>query len=208
VRKDYKVDFRTEKTIKSLSNEVRIFLDPTFVPAFRIVDSIRKLCAEEILSCGKIDFELYRMSGDDPFAYVTFFPKRTLHVDRDVWDEAEYNIPDARFILGHELGHLIMHDHHVQRFSGEKGIAWQEENSAEWQADTFSDHVLVSDDEVRRFVTPNAISNHCAVNRDLALRRLGKKFRYFGDSCQNCGHLALVAVGPFLKCDNCHFEFG
>jgi Zn-dependent peptidase ImmA (M78 family) len=106
------------------------------------------------------------------------------------------------------LGHVLLHDHHAQQFSGEKSGIWKEEEDSEWQADTFSEELFVTEADVQNFVTPTNIANHCAVERDVVTRRLGKHLKYFGESCPSCGNFTLVRNGTCLKCDTCNWEVG
>jgi predicted SprT family Zn-dependent metalloprotease len=142
-------------------------------------------------------------------AYVVLGNNRSLNIQYSVWGEADEGIPAARFIVAHELGHLILHNHHAQRFSGEKSkwISFEEE-SGEWQANKFAEHALVSDEDVCSFITPRAISVHCAVEYDVARRRLGKSFKYSGECCQECGSFTLVRSGAWFKCDTCGSMIG
>ena len=201
MRNDHKVGFRREELIKDSANAVRARLVPNSRPGFSMVQCIRILTQEEILPTGKLLIRFEMRSIDFP-AYVKL-PERILYVDPEFWEECQDNFPDLKFILGHEIGHLFLHDHYAQPFSGLMSRAWLPEELAEWQADRFSDYFLVSDDEIRRYVTPNSIANYCAVGRDVALRRLGRKFRYSGDCCPECGNFTIVGNGTCLKCDTC-----
>lgn len=204
LRNDHKVDFRTEEAIKALAENARALLDPSGQPAFRVTDCIRKLKKQELFKQGKFEIKTFRRSAADPPAYVTFEPMRTLYIDEDIWEDADQNLPLPKYIVAHELGHLVLHSHYAQPYSGIKD-KWiqKDELSAEWQADRFADYFLVSDAEVQFCITPNAIANHCGVERDVAIRRLGKKFKYFGDCCAACGNFALVRRGADSKCDIC-----
>ncbi len=203
MRKDHKVSFRTEQSVKVSANKARAILAPPGLPAFNVVECILKLTREPILYYDKLDLIFENRNPPSSPAYVTFIPRRTLHVDEDVWGDAQENIPEFRYVLAHELGHLVLHDHYAQPFSGEKSKAWQDEESAEWQADRFADHFLISDGELHEYVTPSAISNYCAVLREVALRRLGKQFRYTGECCPHCWNFTLVNAGLYDKCDVC-----
>jgi hypothetical protein len=164
---------------------------------------IERMAQENILKSGRIRIVLYDARDEDPPAFVTFDPEKTMHIDKDVWEESDYNIPWNRKVLGHEAGHLIHHAHYVQGFSGAKSKAWPDEESSEWQADRFGDHLLVTDRDLALYKAPNAIANHCAVELDLAFRRLGNSFRYGGEACRECGNFTMVRNGTCLKCDTC-----
>jgi IrrE N-terminal-like domain len=136
-------------------------------------------------------------------AFVEFRPIFSLNADKDMWDEGDENFPSSRRILAHEIGHLVMHDFHAQPFSGTKDEWIQEEFSAEWQADRFAEYFLISDVDARSYATPSSIASYCAVDYETAARRLGRKFRFLGDSCLNCGNFTLVSVGTCRVCDTC-----
>ena len=204
MRKDYKVLFRTEESIKAVAERFRDGLGLRINTAFNVAACIKRMVDEPVLTSGRLKLELYTQVGQEPFAYVTFLPTRTLHVDQELWVEAqEYNEPEIRYVLEHEIGHLILHNHHTQGFSGEKSKAWLNEESSEWQADRFADYSLVTDAELERYRTPRTIASYCAVTREVALRRLGPKFKYSGDPCPGCGNFTLTQSDSFLWCDTC-----
>jgi hypothetical protein len=127
-------------------------LVPDRVPGFSVAQCIRRLTQEDILPTGKLVLTFERRPIESP-AYVKL-PERILYADPEFWEECQDNLPDLRFILGHEIGHIFLHDHYAQPYSGLSSRAWLPEESAEWQADRFSDYFLVSDDEITRYVAP------------------------------------------------------
>jgi hypothetical protein len=203
LRKDYKVSFRREESIKETAERVRAALGVSCRSDFSVTACIRRLTREPLLRKGLIELRFFRQSTPDPPAFVQFKPIVTLNVDKDIWDEADENIPSARDVLGHELGHLTLHDHYAQLFSGLREKWILEEESAEWQADRFCEYFLISDSDVKAYVTPNAISTHCAVPHHKAYRRLGRQFQYTDDICPNCGNLTMVRCPRYLICDTC-----
>src|SRR5205085_224266 len=59
--------------------------------------------------------------GEVP-AYVDFRPgAMDLHVDREIWQLAKDGQPEARTILAHEIGHLVLHDHGAKEYSRSTG---------------------------------------------------------------------------------------
>lgn len=201
VRKDYHVPYRSEEFIKDVAVALRKRLRTLHIPDFNLRVCLERMAREEVLRSGKIEIAIYKAVGNEPPAFVTFKHTKTLHIDQDVWSDARDNIPWARKILGHEVGHLALRTHYVQGFSGEKSKAWIEGESSEWQADRFLDHF--PDQDIEQYRTPNAIANHCAVEFDVVLRRLGESFRYSGECCPKCGNFTLFAEGGSLKCDTC-----
>jgi IrrE N-terminal-like domain len=197
VRKDYKVPFRSRETIHGRTEDVRRSL--TWEPrrGFRLTEYFRTMVKEGIV---KVVFDVSADSKTP--AYITFQPK-ILHVDKEVWDEADEGVPSANYILAHELGHLVLHEFHELQFSGERSKVWRDEDSSEWQANCFADELLVSESDLSNLITPSAIAIGCCVDRDVALRRLGKRLRYAGESCPECGNFTMVRSGTCLKCDTC-----
>jgi Zn-dependent peptidase ImmA (M78 family) len=96
-----------------------------------------------------------------------------------------------------------MHRYHVQLFTDEmKSSPWIKEEQAEWQANKFADYFLVSDFSLDTLITPAEISIYCSVEREVALRRLGK-LQITGNNCGNCGDYSVFRRGLIEKCDNC-----
>ena len=203
MRKDYHVPFRSEDFIKGVAITLRERLVTLHIPDFNVRKCVERMAREAILRSGRIQIALYNAGRNDPPAFVTFDRTKTLHVDHDVWGDGGDNIPGARRILSHEVGHLALHTHYVQGFSGEKSKAWVDGELSEWQADFFLDHFLVTDLDIKHYRTPNAITNHCAVELDIALRRLGQSFRYSGECCPKCSNFTLFNEGGSLQCDTC-----
>jgi hypothetical protein len=204
MRNDYHVrPARTEIQIKEIAIKLRVRLGVIDIPDFSISRCVERFAGENILKSGPIAVILFKGSSDDPPAFVTFSPRKTLNIEHDVSEDAKYNIPWVRKVLAHEFGHLVLHSHYVHGFSGTSSEAWPKEESSEWQADRFCDHFLVSDAEIDKYSSPNSIANHCAVELDVALRRLGPCFTYTKECCRKCGLFTMVNKRLFLQCDNC-----
>jgi hypothetical protein len=203
VRKDYHVPFRSDDFIKDVALSLRKRLGSLHTPDFNLRKCLELMAQEAILRSGKIGIVQYKAKGNEPPAYVTFSGNKILHVDEDVWADGRDNVPWAREILGHEVGHLALHNHYVQGFSGERSKAWQDNESSEWQADRFLDYFLITDQDIALYKAPNAIANHCAVEFHVVFRRLGASFRYSGECCPECGEFTLMNEGHSLKCDTC-----
>lgn len=176
---------------------------------FSITECVEILTRNEWIRCcdtrkyHKLAIRLYTQEQGQPPAYVEHNPT-ILNCDREVWADARIGEPRARFIVAHELGHVLLHDHYAQPFTADlKTSIWMKEESGEWQANTFADYFLLSDGAIERYITPTSISIYCCVERELALRRLGPRFRFEGDSCGECGNFTVVRKGTCLKCDTC-----
>src|SRR5208337_363910 len=199
--KDHKVRFTTESEIRAAAIRFRLLTGSLGRPDFNISDCVRFLTRNDLYGWGKLELNYIDSTGW-PTAYVVLGSKRSLNIQYEVWREADEGIPQARFIVAHEVGHLVQHDHYAQQFSGEKSkwISFDEE-SGEWQANKFAEHVLILEDDVHNYVTPLSISIHCAVEYEVAKRRLGKSFKYSGECCQECGNFSLVRKCEWVKCD-------
>lgn len=207
MRNDYPVDFRTEESIKEVAERARKLLDSTGLSDFRVIEGIRRITTEPVLTCGVVQLRRFVAKPNEALAFVQFKPTVSLNVDQELWEEVEDNYPWARKVIAHELGHIALHEHYTPGFSGKKD-KWIpiNERSGEWQADRFSEHYLVRDCDVLNYATPNRIASYCAVEYDLALRRLGPKFKFSGDMCPNCGQIRLIQHGISLVCDSCEHE--
>jgi hypothetical protein len=204
LRNDCIVGFRTEESIKASAEHVRAVLDVSGRPDFRIIDCFRRLVSESLLKSGPLKLRRFKTCDETVPAFISFKLELTLNISEDVWEDADENLPWPRRVLAHELGHICLHDHYALPFSGQQE-KWVpvDERSGEWQADRFLEYYLVSDADVYNYVTPNSIAAHCAVEYEVALRRLGRKFRFAEDICPSCGNLTTVRSGTILKCDTC-----
>jgi IrrE N-terminal-like domain len=198
--KDHKVGLRTRGEIKLIAERARRLGGDAGQAGFKITNYLRMLAAEPLLKGGQLKIRHFAANPGEAPAFVTYNPT-TLHVDREIWEDGDQGEPGARFILAHELGHVILHDHHAQPFSGEKK-KWipLAEESAEWQANTFADYFLISDEEADAYITPVDAAIFCAVEREVALRRLAP-ISYVGEYCQ-CGG-ARIRRGIVEKCECC-----
>ena len=134
----------------------------------------------------------------------------TLFVDETVFEEATIGLAEAKFILNHELGHIILHDKSAKAFSqGEESRlkAFPREQRSEWQADTFAFHLSLP----YKFIIAwnfdrNAIMNNCNVPMRVVEQQIQSiKFcrNYAGDPCGTCGNFTVVRKVGSAKCDIC-----
>ena len=202
MRKSYKVGRRTYAQIKDITARCREILGLSPSSTLRMVEIFRTLARREILKTGRVVIKFMSVLVGKTPAYVTYNPT-TLHVDFDIWMEADQGEPFANFILAHELGHVILHDHSAQPYSGKSSKAWDKEEDSEWQADCFADELLLTDEQATQYATPLEISIHYGIPKEVAQRRLGTKCHYVGEPCGNCGNFTLLRDGNRLKCDTC-----
>jgi hypothetical protein len=87
-----------------------------------------------------------------------------------------------------------------------------DDQSAEWQANTFAGHFLLPDPIVQKLIQKidhaRLIASICQVPEALALERIievkkaqQRKSRVFGGGyCSKCGNFSLAQIGTLLKC--------
>jgi hypothetical protein len=187
---DYKVEFRREDYLAGIALQWRDAGGFQNAPWFNIVRFITDILAKKIKRPFKIKFFTSK-PGQKP-AVVTFDGERTLHVDKDVWEQAELGDPDSVFILAHEVGHLIFHDHHAKSFSndaGEQIEAWEKEYSAEWQANTFAFYFLLPSHLVVALGTVTEIARACGLSTAIVQQCLDwcEPIKPNCDICKKCG---------------------
>jgi hypothetical protein len=149
--------------------------------------------------------------GEAP-AFVTYKPL-VLNVDIELWQLAKCFGYFEKYVLAHELAHLVLHDHNAKPFSGkEKGFTkfGTQEESAEWQADIWAHHFIVPDKWILRLGTVQDISRVCNVGLKVAgeclasaNRRKILRSKMEGEACPECQNFTLVRNGTCLKCETC-----
>lgn len=199
---DYKVRRRYYEDVVSLALDARAKFGIANCFTFNIVKLIRGLVGKRFKDSGPLNLDIFERD-DDQNAYVTFNPL-TLHVHREIWEDAELGEPKSRFILAHELGHIVMHRHYCQAYSEGENSRLSfvpPEESAEAQANWFA----------ACFLAPDHLARHCRDERELCQQfafpsdfasikfdDLKRKPAYSGGSCSECGNFTLVANGLLL----------
>jgi hypothetical protein len=148
---DYYVDFLSEDRIAASALEWRKAARNENYARFNIVRFVEDVLSKQTRRPFKIEF-FDAAEGEKP-GYVTFNP-RILHIDRETWRLADFGDPEARLIVAHEVGHLILHDHHAKAFSSDPALRikfGEPEHSAEWQATAFAYHLLLPSHIVSSF---------------------------------------------------------
>lgn len=203
---DHHVQFRRREDLAAEATACRRLLPPTITGWFDVFAFVTQIVPKLIPEFSIVFYDAGE--GDDP-AFITFGPK-TLHVDREVWEFASRGEPNARFILAHELGHILLHNQYAQAFSGEQQKFGPRENSAEWQADTFAEFILIGDDVLDRSANAESVERACGVVSQIALRRIRSRKPadrpvLSGASCPQCGSLVMVRNGLRETCGDCGF---
>jgi hypothetical protein len=228
---NHKVAFKSEETIAAiaakcwtLSQQTRPFIFDVmaFLKNVLIGQSIDDVVTTRGRKKGKLSVEFFDREFDqeDP-AYVKFDPTRrdnyvTLHVDRKIWELAERGDSYACWVLAHEIGHILLHDHYANAFSSDKNaqvifVGSTKEDFAEWQAITFAGHLLLPTHVVQKFndaLILAAASNapdRLVKDRLAAVQNMKKVLsrNYEGQICGTCSNFTLVRSGNWTKCDTC-----
>jgi len=210
---DHHVKYCCEEEIARIASEWRRAGDIYNLGYFDIIVFVEKILSKQLRK-PKRDLIITRFDcapKDNP-TFVSFNPI-TLHVDSEVWELAKLGGPDARFILAHEIGHIILHDDRAKAFSTDPSLNIRfagKEHSAEWQANTFAGYFLLPDHLVQSFSNVGELSASCGVPKNLAqdriltVKKANRNFKNFnGDVCSECGNFTLVRNGTCLKCDTC-----
>jgi predicted metalloprotease len=181
--------------------------------SFNVCDFVLGNLTERFTSKGRLQIEFYdRCKGDDP-AYVTFKPL-TLHVDRKIWKSAGEGEVYARYIIAHEIGHIVLHDEFAVAFSDEEAAQLkylQDEESGEWQANVFAGYFLAPDHVALKLQDADVLAGLCVITDELAAKRLKEAKNgkvklnptYEGEMCGWCGNFTLARNGNTTNCDTC-----
>ena len=204
---DYKVKLRTYDDVGQSADNLRAKLGLTNAYSFNIVDQIRRLIGTAFGDLGELSLHLY--DGRPEFAFVTFKPL-VLHVDKEIWAEAELGEPKARFVLAHELGHIVLHGHYRQEFSEDEkaGLTFvPPEERSEPQAHWFAGHFLAPDWMVLDCRTEFEISQMFGFPSDyIHLKREAfarKRARPSSGLCSRCGEFAMKGEWLTRRCTEC-----
>jgi hypothetical protein len=206
---DHYVAARSEESIALLAYRLRDAHVSRLELRFNIVDFISRTLPQQLMLMKKGPFKIEFYNKDfkhDDSAFVSFNP-RTLNVDKKIWADANDGESYPRFVLAHEIGHLVLHDHLAKAFSKNNKLRFAEQ-SAEWQANTFAGHFLLPDSILEQKSDVNFLESVCQVPHQLASERvafflatLSRKNRKFGGSfCSDCGNFSMAPSGTLLKC--------
>ncbi len=207
--KDCKAKHRRYEQVAEKAREVRRWLGIDMLYTFDITKQIERLVGKTYGSLGVLHIDVFEDEKED-LAYVTFQPTFTLHVHKEIWSDARRGEPKSRFILAHELGHILLHSYYRLAFSDDERrhlTFVPEEERAETQANWFAEQFLAPDHLARncqkeldlclQFDFPGAY----AANRMMRLRN--RRVTFVGEACPNCGSYTLVRNGVESKCDTC-----
>lgn len=181
---------------------------------FDICGFIENILARKLKNKGTLIVQFYESEADLPDRACVTFQPLTLHIIRKIWNDAQSGYAYARYIVAHEIGHIVLHDDTAVGFSDDEFAVFptlERSESAEGQANDFADLFLVPDHVALRLNDDDAIATLCVVPDDAAKRRLTDAQNtkhpllpnYEGEMCGECGHFSLVRNGNCMKCDTC-----
>jgi hypothetical protein len=216
---DCKVQRRTRDQVKELTRRVLSqagITDPNF-SITKLLRAYEKGQLTKGKRSARLKIELCDVMPDHtPFAYVNFEAsvgnapdKITLYCHREIWKDAEIGEPSSREILAHELGHIVMHDHFALPFSSADSQRLHfisPEESAECQAELFSDFILLPDNIAKSMQDKETILQNMLVPEKLVDRRLEQinlKLPKSFDLCENCGCAHETRLQFVNLCDDC-----
>jgi hypothetical protein len=176
---DYKVIYTQVEDIAKIAFTWRDHHDRAHNNSFDITEFVQTTLTMALKKKGPLRIEFFdrAFKYDDP-AYVTFRPL-TLHVDRRIWNDAKAGDGYARFVIAHEIGHIVLHDDSAKAFSSDPSLQIQfaeKEYSAEWQANIFAGYFLLPDQVIERFNDEELLHIFCnvAIWRDKDWRLSGR----------------------------------
>jgi hypothetical protein len=207
---DYKVDFVSEHTLARFADWLRKQARFKTAYVIDIIDLIERVLVNYFASKGGLKIDIFDGDKYDDSACVTYRPL-TLHVRRNIWEDARRGVETAYFILAHEIAHLLFHDHKALAFSRDPSLRLEyaeNEYKAEWQADTFAKHLTIPDRAIRQIKDPYTLALLCNVEERTVIERLAQfaktgpmlPITFEGEPCNNC---TLVRKGLKLECDTC-----
>jgi hypothetical protein len=169
---DHKVRPRTSSEIRRIAKDVRNKLCGDGVGGVRAANAILRLTNEVKVDGQLLKLDLRNSKKIGVPAVVSYRPLK-LEFDRTIWTKALLSKDaSANYIAAHELGHIVMHNHDAQPFSGvKKDFIDFKEQSAEWQANSFADCFLITDGDVAHYISPDVLPQICMVPPDVAERR-------------------------------------
>lgn len=211
--RDHKVRILSREQIARMALNWWLIADRRGGNSFNICTFVVQVLAKRLRGKGKLHIEFYSAEDLPEGACVTFNPL-TLHIVRRIWDDAGAGETYARFIVAHEIGHIVLHDGLAVAFSNDREAVLkfvEKEESAEEQANAFADLFLAPDHVALHLHDEDTIAGLCVVSDTVAKRRLKDALaskhplfpQYTGDACGKCSNFTLLRIGVLLKCDTC-----
>lgn len=218
IRNDHYVRWRDYPSINTIAKELRVRAGLSDCWSFSVTDFIIKFLKPQLNEIEAFEIKLFNMRQNESPARVTYNPL-ILWVNIKTWKHAELGYSYAKYILAHEIGHIILHNHDAKAFSDDPR-SWikssKNERSAEWQANTFADCFLVSDNALSQLDGIDSVATACKVSKVMAGRRIaafghneeGNAFYQENEhlnagGCIHCGNHSVELNGKVFRCQTC-----
>lgn len=206
---DYKVTKRTVAQLAADADRLRELMGAEQRLELNPVEAIELFKKRKVPNKGPLTVHFFDAPRGCEPARVKYSPLR-LFIDHDVWEAARVGYPLERFIVAHEIGHIVEHDDTAKAFSNSDAkrlSSWSNEELAEWQADTFADNLLVPRKLLLAYrLDVTEIASVCNVEREVVIRQidaLKAERHYVCKECPICGCFTLARKGTHLHCDAC-----
>ncbi|MCE2932687.1 MAG: ImmA/IrrE family metallo-endopeptidase, partial [Hyphomicrobiales bacterium] len=147
-RHDYKVEPLTEQDICSVTVRLWNLLGATGQAEFPLRRALYLFCRQKLSKNGILKITTFRGTTVSAPARVVFKPEFCLIIDEERLELLYLECPETKWIVAHELGHIVLHDSHAKAFSSDPALRikfTQPEYSAEDQADLFAYYLLMPD---------------------------------------------------------------
>lgn len=214
--RDYLAPLRHEEEIADYAQKLRSLARLRLRFPIDVVEGAKFLMERPLPLKGRLGLLRSDHKDKSSPAYVTFDPL-TLHVDEELWTLATLNDDYCRFVLAHELGHVILHNKGMQPYSGKvddfTAKSFQE-RSAEWQADVFACHFLAPDELARLSCSSQELCTNAVITIERAeqvlsslnCRKIWSRPQQIGDVCDFCGNFTVFQNSIFMKCVTCRTQ--
>jgi hypothetical protein len=220
---DHKVPFRSEAFIAGVAMTCwRLGTVPgsSLVNLSTILDELQAHGVESVVQIpgakrkGRLKIEPIDDSPYEFRAYVKFTPTLTMYVQKGVWSRFQEGRSEERIIIAHEIGHILLHNDEAKQFSRDKSLQIRfagDEDSAEGQANTFADHLLIPTHVAERIKDVEGVAFACNVPEGFAFDRIsamGRAKKILGvisdcEPCPICGDFAVADNAGNRSWQNC-----
>ncbi|HEY5081955.1 MAG TPA: ImmA/IrrE family metallo-endopeptidase [Bauldia sp.] len=212
--RDYKFYFRSEELIAEDASRLLAKLGLRGATYFNICDFIEHQLGPWLRSNGKeeLTIRLFDASPGENLAFVSFDNGNPiLNIDTSVWEEAKIGEPSARYVLAHEIGHVVLHAHYDLAYSADPALKlapFQQEESAEWQAHTFARHFLVPVETAKSYDAVGSVATKFGVSIEVATSQFNlahprRKPDLGAIVCETCGGFVVTRDGKPDRCKGC-----
>ncbi|WP_081631189.1 ImmA/IrrE family metallo-endopeptidase [Methylobacterium sp. 77] len=214
--RDIPVSFLSEDKIARIANEWRSLHEMTFGDDFCVVEFLIHTFMSNRTAALSID-TFDRDGTEQPPAHVSFKPD-VINVDRSIWRRADMREGYPQFIVAHEIGHILLHSDIPKGYSKDSNSQikyFENEHSAEWQANKFAEHLILPKSVVERYSNIGELIKFTGAWEAVAKTRFADVFRpklvnidadHVDSACEICGNLSFSRRGLILKCKTCKQE--